>query len=228
MKRALLPSAACIAMLALVVPLATANHRAGHGKGDGQANPNLSIGAEPNPVRIGKTVTISGKLKGTDNANKTLELQSDEFPFNGQFRRVGEHTATDANGDYSFQVTPDLHTNYRVSELPSGDFSETIQVRVKMRITRTVDDTTPTSGQTVTFSGVVTPEHDGNTVLIQRRRATGTWRTWATATLQAAPGDQSTYSQGVVVKRDGIWRTKVRADDDHLGNKSRRIRLDVP
>ena len=96
-----------------------------------------------------------------------------------------------------------------------------------MRITRAVDDTTPASGQTVTFSGIVTPEHDGMAVFIQRRRATGTWRTFATTTLQQAAGDQSSYSHGVVIKRDGVWRAKVKADEDHLGNKSRRMRLDV-
>ena len=116
MKRALSAAAAVGATVALLAPLATADHRPGHDKGGGQTNPNLSIGAEPNPVRIGRTVTISGKLRGTDNTGKTLELQSDEFPFSGQFKHVGENATTDANGDYSFQVTPDLHTQYRVTE----------------------------------------------------------------------------------------------------------------
>ena len=227
MNRALLATAAIVVTAALIAPLGMAAKPPDKNPN----NPNLSIQADPNPVRIGKTVTISGKLRGSDNSGKSIELQSDEFPFNGKFKPEGAAATTDANGDYSFQVTPDRHTQYRsVAELnPNPDeTSQALTVRVRMRITRLVDDTTPARGQTVTFSGVVTPEHDGLTVFIQRRRPTGTWKTMATSTLQQAPGDESSYSQDVEIRRDGVWRTKVKADADHLGNHSRRIRLDVP
>ena len=36
------------------------------------------------------------------------------------------------------------------------------------------------------------------------------------------------YATQVTIKRDGVWRARIRGDEDHLGNRSRRIRLDVP
>jgi hypothetical protein len=224
MKRTLFAALAA----ALVVPLvALADHRPGHDKGT--TSPNLSIKAEPDPVRFGKTVTISGKLRGSDNTGKTIQLQEDPFPFNGVFKNTATAT-TDAQGDYSFQERPEQHTQYRsVAKLNPDQTSEALTVQVRKQITRSVDDRTPADGQMVTFSGVVRPAHDGMTVIIQRRRPSGTWKKMATTTLQhVAAGDESSYSAEVQINRDGVWRTRVKADDDHLGNKSRRVRLDVP
>ena len=234
MNRTALAIAAAVATVALIVPLAaTATHRPGHKQPGGpNANPNLSIGAEPNPVPFGKTTTISGKLTGSDNASKTIELGENKYPFrdNDPFKKIAE-TTTDANGDYSFTVTPELNTNYRtLAKTDPQQVSSAAFVRVKMRISRSVDDTTPDRGQTVTFTGKVAPAHDGDTVLIQRRRPTGTWRTLQNVPLQPGPGgeDSSEYSAQVTINRDGVWRARIRRDEDHLGNRSRRIRLDVP
>jgi len=223
MKHALSASAALVATAALIAPLGMAAKPPTK-----TPNPNLSIKADPNPVRFGKTVTISGKLRGADNAGKTIELEADEYPFNGKFAHAAT-TTTDAQGDYSFQVKPDRHTQYRsVAKLNPDETSEVITEQVRKQITRSVDDRTPARGQMVTFSGFVRPAHDGMTVIIQRRRATGTWKRMATTTLQhVGPGDESSYSQAVEINRDGVWRTKVKADADHLGNHSRRVRLEV-
>lgn len=231
MNRTLFAAGAAAVMAALLVPLiATADHRPGHEQ-DGR-NPNLSIASEPNPVLWGRPTTISGKLRGTDNTGKTIELEENPYPFSGQFKRVAT-TTTDAQGDYSFRALPGEHTHYRTvarlmpePEETSGEES----VLVRMRINRRVDDRTPARGQVVTFSGRVAPEHDGNTVLIQRRRPTGTWRTVATTTLENVPGDpnNSMYERGLAIFRDGVFRARIRADEDHLGNRSRRVRLDVP
>lgn len=222
MKRALFAAVAA-ALLVPLVALAAKPDKP-------PANPNLTIKADPNPVAFGKTVTITGRLRGSDNTGKTVQLEENPFPFDGQFKNAGT-TTTDAQGDYSFQVTPDEHTQYRaVARTTPEETSDTLTVKVRKRITRQVDDRTPARGQMVTFSGVVRPAHDGMTVIIQRRRPTGTWKRMVTTTLQhvGGPGDESSYTQAVEIKRDGVWRTKVKADADHLGNHSRRVRLNVP
>ena len=126
---------------------------------------------------FGKTTTISGRLRVQDNAGKTIELGENPYPFTGnqQFKSVGT-TTTDANGDYSFQVAPELNTNYRTrtTDVDPEEVSDAVFVRVKMRITRSVSDRTPDRGEEVTFSGKVRPAHDGMNVLIQRRRPSGT------------------------------------------------------
>ncbi len=229
MKRTFLAAA----VAALIVPLvALADHRPGHKSPPGP-NPDLTISAEPKTVPFGRTTTISGRLRGgPDNASKTIELGENPYPFreNDRFKSVGT-TTTDANGDYSFQVTPELNTNYRTrtTDVDPEEVSGPVFVRVRMRITRRVDDRTPERGDMVTFSGKVVPEHDDMNVLLQRRRATGTWRTLANVGLDPGPAteDSSVYSHQIEINRDGVWRAKIRRDEDHFGNKSRRVRINV-
>ena len=230
MNRVLLMAAGGVAALALTVPLATADHRAGHPGKPPPGTGNLTINATPNPVLFGRSTTISGRLHGNDNAGKTIELQSDAYPYATQYDPKPETTTTtNADGDYTFTVAPKVNTNYRtMAQIEPPAFSDNEQVGVKMRITRTVSDTTPRVGQVVTFAGTVKPAHDGRTVYIQRRRADGTWRTVASDTLDAAPGDVSTYERDLRINRDGVFRVKVNTHADHVGNKTRRVRLDVP
>ena len=234
MRKGLLSCAAVAATIALGVPLiATADHKPGHGKGPGGGNAELTIVVEPDTVRWGRSVTISGRLRGPDRARKTIDLQQNPHPYPGPFKTVATAT-TDDQGDYSFRIAPAEHTKYRVvaklqgaSDVTSGE----ALALVRMRVTRRVDDHTPRRRQTVTFTGTVKPEHDGRTVYIQRRRADGAWRTKATTRLVdagAAKPNASAYSRDLRIYRDGVYRALVRADANHLGNKSRRVRLDVP
>jgi hypothetical protein len=226
MKRALSAIAATTATVALLAPLvATADHRPGHVK---DANPNLTISVDPNPIRWPKQVTISGVLRGSDNANKTVELQEKPHPFRGPFRDVVT-TTTDEKGAYRFLNRPDEHTVYRVvADLNPDEVSGEETVRSRMKITRRVSDKTPVDGQEITFFGRVGPAHEGHEVRIQRRRKSGSWKTMTTTRLsEAGPTNHSRYSTQIEMKRDGKWRAKVRGDANHRGNKSHRIKIDV-
>lgn len=226
MNRVTLLGLAAGAALMLTVPLiATADHRPGHTKGTG----NLTITASPNPVKFGRSTTISGTLRGRDNAGKTIVLQHDPYPYVAYEKKQVAQTTTNADGDYTFTVTPEVNTNYRtVAKIEPEARSDNQTVGVKVRITRRVSDHTPRRGQVVTFTGTVKPAHDGRTVYIQRRRSDGTWRKVATTKLDAAPGDVSTYERDLRINRDGTYRVKINTHGDHIGNKTRRVRLDVP
>ena len=230
MNRTLIAAVAAVATVALTVPL-LASAAKKPPKNPTTPNANLTIAADPNPVPFGKTTTITGKLHGADAGNKTIELGENPYPIdaNDKFKPVAT-TQTDANGDYSFTVTPELNSNYRVrtKNVDPEQISGAVFVRVKMRITRSVDDTTPAVGQMVTFTGKVAPAHDDLNVLIQRRRPTGTWRTITSVGLDPGPGneDTSVYTSQVEIKRDGVWRARIKRDEEHLGNRSRRIRID--
>ena len=226
MKRALSATAAVVATAALLAPLvATADHAPGHKK---NANPNLTISAEPSPVTWPKRVTVSGVLRGSDRAAKTVELQAKPHPFTGAFREVAT-TTTNEDGDYTFLHRPDEHTAYRVvADLNPDEISGEATVRSRMKITRRVSNRRPLDGQEITFFGRVGPAHEGMDVLIQRRRPSGRWKTMTTAPLgEALPDGTSAYSTEVKMNRDGVWRARVRKDENHLGNKSRRVRINV-
>jgi hypothetical protein len=231
MNRVLLTGVAAAGALALTVPLvATADHRPGHPPKPPKGTGNLTISAAPNPVLFGRSVTISGRLRGNDNGGKTIELQHDPYPFATEYNpKPTATTTTQADGDYSFTVRPEVRTNYRtVAKIEPEARSDNQTVGVKVRITRRVSDNTPRRGQVVTFTGTVTPAHDGRTVYIQRRRSTGSWRTVATTRLKDDGASRSVYRRGLRINRDGTYRVKINTHADHTGNKTRRVRLDVP
>lgn len=220
------------AVATVAVPIvASADHKPGHVKNPGPNVGDPTISATPNPVLWGRSVVITGRLKGGDNGGKTIELQHDPYPFGTTYDPVATAT-TSADGEYSFTVEPDRNTNYRtVAKVDPERFSPNLRVSVRLRVTRRVDDHTPARGQVVTFTGTVTPAHDGRSVYIQRRTPSGGWRTVAITTLTdagAADPDRSTYARDLRINRDGIFRVRVTTHGDHVGNKSRRVRLDVP
>lgn len=222
MRRALSALIAIAATGALLAPLvATAKKN--------EANPDLSIKAEPTVQVWPRQVTISGKLRGPDHAGKTIELGENPFPPTGGFSSVGT-TTTDDQGDYSFQVMPQEHTQYRTrtTDVQPQEVSEAIPVYSRMKITRSVSDKTPPDNSTITFSGRVGPAHPGEHVLLQRRRPSGTWKTMTSTPLgPPQPDSTSIYSEEVQINRTGVWRARIKADEDHFGNKSRRVRIEV-
>jgi hypothetical protein len=224
MKRAL-SAAAAITALAALTTVASADHRAGH---QDATNPDLTIAADPLIQVWPRQVQISGRLQTQDNANKTIELQANPHPFNGGFKEVTT-TTTNSQGEYTFTTRPDEHTIYRtVADLNPDETSGEITVRSRMKVTRRVNNRTPEEGDTITFFGRVSPAHEGLDVLVQRRRRTGTWKTMTTTPLgEAQPDNTSLYSTELEVTRDGRWRAKVRGDENHRGNKSRSIRINV-
>ena len=230
MKRALLAMATVALTAGIAMPIgASADHQPGHDKGGGSND--LTIVASPDPVVWGNTLTITGRLRGPENAAKTIELQENPFPYPGPFRPVGAPTTTNDKGQYTFRVKPSRNTDYRaVAKTTPEVISPSVRSRVRMRISRRVDDRTPAPGTVVMFSGFVGPAHDGRTVYIQRRNRDGLWRTKATTKLVDAGAEKplySAYARGLKIAKDGVYRVAIRRDADHLGNRTRVVRLNV-
>jgi hypothetical protein len=230
MRQALVSTAAAVAVVAAAWPLsATGHHRPGHEGGDPAAD--LTIDISPNPVLWANATTVSGRLKGPENGGKTVELQQNPWPYPGPFGVITT-TTTDDQGYYSFRVAPGRHTIYRtVARGTSPDrTSPEMRARVRMRITRRVSDRTPRRGRRVTFYGAVAPAHDGQLVRIQRLGPDGRFHTVARTEAEDAGDDfptNSFYERKLRIFRDGTWRAKVTRDDDHAGNTSRTVAIDV-
>ena len=211
MKRILITTVAVLA--ALAVP-ATATHRPGH---RGPSPGNLTVDTKPFTVTFGSATTVSGRFTGSNNSARAVTLAEDPFPYGDAFVNAAT-VNTDANGNYSFRVTPASNRNYRVSVAGEQVFSG---VRVRMRVSFSVSDSTPRMGQRVAFSGYVAPKHDGGTVLVQRRTATGAWSTIRRTLLQATTGDRSRYRTVLAIRRDSTYRTRIAGHGDHLTGTSR-------
>ncbi len=64
----------------------------------------LAILASPNPVLYGGDVTVQGTLSGTENADRIVVLQADQFPFTTGFQDIGNPELTTATGSFSFPL----------------------------------------------------------------------------------------------------------------------------
>ena len=215
MKRTFL---AIVVALAAFSATATATHRPGH-----RDSAQFTADTKPFVVTFGNATTISGRLTGRNNARQPVRLAEDPQPYGGGFSNLAT-TTTDANGNYSFRQTPASNRNYRVT---TGSRSAFTGVRVRTRVSFAVGDSTPRRGQRVRFSGFVAPAHNGRTVLIQRRSATGFWRVVRRVGMVAATGDRSRYATVLTIRRSGRYRARVLAHGDHLTGTSRTRLLTV-
>ena len=179
-----------------------------------------SISASPETVVFGSATTISGRLRGGNREGIVIVLERNPHPFAG-FTELAT-TTTNSQGEYRFQTTPDRHTRYRVTARRTPpETSAEVLVRVQIRVSIRVSDATPRRGHVVRFSGSAAPSHDGRLVRIQRRTATGTFRTVARTRLRDAGDDRSTYSRRLRVSRDGVYRVHISGDADHTTGVSR-------
>jgi hypothetical protein len=186
----------------------------------------LTISAQPSPVVFGKPVAITGKLTGADSAGETITLHEDPFPF-GHYTDLAT-TPAGADGSYGFTVYPSVNTKYQTSaKTKSAATSPEATVLVAPKVGFGVSDRTPAVGQTVTFRGKVTPAHDGQSVLLQRRTSPGKWKTVATIPLVDAGTAYSSYSRNRKVTRNGTFRVIKPADADHARGRSTKRTLTV-
>lgn len=205
LRRSLLAVPA-VALLAISLPaVGNANHKPGHQPGVGGVD--LTIVANPTTTVFGGATGISGRLKGRDNASKSVELRADGYPFNVGDKVVAA-TSTTSNGSYSFTQRPARNTNYQATV--GSVRTERVRVNVRFRVSFRASDYTPRAGQLVRFRGRACPASDGAVVSIQRKTATGRFRTVRRTTLRAAT-TCSTYSRRLRVRRDGTYR--VSTDD---------------
>ncbi|MGA2470524.1 MAG: hypothetical protein ABSG64_07525 [Solirubrobacteraceae bacterium] len=179
-------------------------------------NPNLTIVPKSYVILEGTSDTISGV--DAAGASQTVTLYSHQA---GQPFAAIETTISGAGGAYSFSVSPEYNTYYRVTSSPvvvsaskgstgttgtSGSTGTTGStgpgsakvvssavafVGVRVVLTVQTTSTTINQGQSVTFSGTLFPDETGRVIRLERENAAGT--AWHTiATTVVATG--SSYS----------------------------------
>jgi hypothetical protein len=178
----------------------------------------LSISANPAAVKTGGSVTLSGKLTGSNVASRNVRVEQDVFPLGGGFDNAGSAT-TNATGDWSLVVKPTANTRFRAGSGKAD--SPTLDVMVRPSVTLKLSDRTPRRGRKVRFSGQVCPEHDTVAIALQRRTKSG-WRTVASPVLADVPGATcSSFARRLRVRRSGAYRARFPGDADHAAGNSR-------
>jgi hypothetical protein len=146
-------------------------------------NPNLTIQASADPIAFGEAVTISGKLASGPNQPVTLFTRSRR---QHGFAPVAQ-VSTDAEGAFSFPAQAPVNSTFY--QVRSGGCRSTpprmrckalrlssaiLYEGVKDVLTAQVSATTVQAGQSVTFSGTVSPDHTGHVIYLERQNPHGT------------------------------------------------------
>jgi len=179
---------------------------------------NITISPNTATVKFGHSVTLTGKLTGSNNANRPVTIEADQSPFEGTFPNVGS-TTTNASGDWTFTTKPTRNTRYRAR---SGNAeSKAVDVSVRPAISLSLSDSTPDVTQRERFFGQLCPEHDGVKVSLQRRFGTQ-WHTVRSLTLKDIPDSTcSSYSKRLRVHKDSRWRVHFNGDANFVAGNSR-------
>jgi hypothetical protein len=146
-------------------------------------NPLLTIVASARALPYGHALTLSGVAAGGAEEPITLLARAR----GGAFTAVAS-VSSDAEGKYEFPAqAPLASTSYRVRG--AHVTSATIFEGVAPQLTAAVSSSTIDAGQTLTFSGTVTPGHAGQPVLLERQNPSGVgFHVVATTTLDEASG----------------------------------------
>jgi hypothetical protein len=183
-------------------------------------NPQLTIQSSSDPIAYGGSAAISGTVAGAANTQVTLLAHT-----------AGQHTfapvaevKTDGTGNYSFPAQSPLDsTFYRVQG--AGKSSTVLYEAVKDvltagltsgSLTATGDALTIQAGQTLTFSGAVTPDHTSHVIYLERENAAGTsFHVVEVAVIGA--GSTYTISHTVYTPGTSVFRVKIPGDPQNAG-----------
>jgi hypothetical protein len=131
-------------------------------------NTELTIQASADPISFGEAVTISGKFAAGPNQPVTLLARGRH---QHGFARVAQ-VSTNSSGEYTFP--PQAPVNNTFYEVRGAKVSSAVLYEgVKDVLTAQVSATTVQAGQTVTFSGTVSPDHTGHVIYLERQNAHG-------------------------------------------------------
>ena len=182
-------------------------------------NPLLTLlatgsGASSDPILFADTVTLHGTLAGGAGQTITLLARNKK----GQFTSVATTTAN-GGGGYSFSQAPQQNTAYKV--LGGGRHSAVLFEGVKYVLTPAGSAATVLAGQSLTFTGTVTPYREGKVVYLERQNANGGgFHVVGVATLTPGPGTSGSYSLSHVFFGAGgkqVLRVKVPGDPANQG-----------
>jgi hypothetical protein len=129
-------------------------------------NPNLTLTPSADPITVGQSVTLTGQLQGGGGQQITLLAKT-----HGHNLSQVATTTADSGGNYSFTQTPVNSTIYQVKG--GGKSSAQLFEGVKDLLTASETPSTISAGQSVTFSGTVSPNKTGHVIYLQRQNPNG-------------------------------------------------------
>ena len=185
-----------LAVLATLVTTLAAGAVTGIASAAPRHNRGLTINAVPNPIDAGDGVFIYGQLRATPVGGQTIVLYHHVAGSGLGYTRVGQ-TRTDSHGFYEFTRAEGVvmtNRSWFVREQGIHQIhSRTVFERVSALVSLAASTTTAVTGQPVTFTGAVTPNHAFERVILQEQGADGNWRDLKSGRLGGASNYSITY-----------------------------------
>jgi hypothetical protein len=184
-------------------------------------NSELTIETTADPIPYGQSVTISGTLAGGVNQPVTLEART---AHQQGYAPVAQGT-TNGVGAYAFPgQAPVNSTFYKVEA--DGKSSAVLYEGVRNVLVAQVSPTSVLEGQTLTFTGNVSPSHPGHVIYLERQNASGQgYHVVQLGTLS----QESTFSIAYQVYSTGtdVFRVYIPGDPDNGGAASQLFTIQV-
>jgi hypothetical protein len=167
----------------------------------------VSLAATPNPIRAGRSTTLSGVLSGTGNANRQVVLQANAWPYTGGFVNQTNPQVTSSTGAFSFPIlSVATNTQYRVLMVARPDVvSPIVVLGTTVKVTRHAKVFPGTKRGRIHFWGRLTPAADAAIVQIQKLRR-GDWITIRQTNAKHTSKGFSRYSTRIKQKHGGRYR----------------------
>jgi hypothetical protein len=185
-------------------------------------NESLTIKSSADPITFGQPVTISGVAAGAANTPVTLLART---AHQAGFGPVAE-VKTNATGGYEFPAqSPVANTFYEVKG--NGRLSAVLYEAVRNVITASVlPGLSVEVGQTLKFSGNVSPERVGHVIYLERENALGTaFHVEQVSTIQA--GSVFSIEHTVYEAGTSVFRVRIPGDPQNGGGISQTFTIQI-
>jgi hypothetical protein len=183
-------------------------------------NPDLTLESSADPISYGQPVTLSGKISAP--GGTTLTLLARKRLQHG-FSSVATTTSA-SDGSYTFPAqTPLQSTFYKV--IGAGKTSARLFEGVRYGLTATASASSVQAGTPLTFSGTVTPGHEGHPVYLQVANGTGVG--FHTVEVATVHGSAYTLTHALYAVGARKLRVKVPGDPENQGVASSPFAVEV-
>jgi len=189
--------------------------------------PDFTINSSDPLITFGQSATISGTLfqPGTTTPEPNTLVGLFGRTAHGQFHGISAG-ATDANGHYSFLVSPLRNMIYVVrTTLPPHRHTAALFEGVRDTVTFSSSSSTSTVGGQVTFSGTVTPDKSGHVVYLQKQGPDGDWHNVEVRLVQSDASFQFTWTFGSAGTK--LFRARIPGGPANLGGASAPVTITV-
>jgi hypothetical protein len=195
---------------------------------DQRQAPFFSIQSSDDLLADGATATISGTL---DKPHTAVGQGGVEIGLYGRVPQSGgaftlmQKTTTAADGTYSFAVGGTSNMLYQARVIGKTRHSAIVFQGVQDGVSITPSATSSSVGGQVTFSGTVTPDNAGHTILLEYIGHDGQWQVAATSTVLP----NSTYSIPWTFGNAGTkqFRVRVAGGPENVGGASAPVTITV-